>query len=104
MVGILVHGDNHFIVSGTMPDRTTAVDLLRHWSFIEIGAATPEHLIPYSIVTREFRENLRWAVVVAGETPVSHAVGELLRELAARGVEIYHVKGSSPGPPESPGR
>jgi hypothetical protein len=38
MVGILVHGDNHFIVRGPMPDPETALALTRHWSVIQIGA------------------------------------------------------------------
>jgi hypothetical protein len=38
MVGILVHGDNHFIVSSPLPDRDVARALIRHWSIIQIGA------------------------------------------------------------------
>ena len=38
MVGILVHGDNHFIVRGPLPDRDVARALVRHWSIIQIGA------------------------------------------------------------------
>jgi hypothetical protein len=30
MVGILVHGDNHFIVRGRLPDRDVARALIRH--------------------------------------------------------------------------
>jgi len=37
MVGILVHGDNHFIVRGPLPDRDLARALIRHWSIIQIG-------------------------------------------------------------------
>ena len=40
MVGILVHGDNHFIVRGRLPDRDVARALIRHWSIIQIGATT----------------------------------------------------------------
>jgi hypothetical protein len=40
MVGILVHGDNHFIVCGPLPDRDAARALIRHWSIIQIGATT----------------------------------------------------------------
>jgi len=32
MVGILVHGDNDFIVRGPLPDRDAARALIRHWS------------------------------------------------------------------------
>ncbi len=67
MVGILVHGDNHFIVHGPAPDRDTALALVRHWSLIGIGTVTPPALGQWRIVSREFRENLKWAVVVPGE-------------------------------------
>ena len=40
MVGILVHGDNHFIVRGPLPDRDAARALIRHWSIIQIAATT----------------------------------------------------------------
>jgi hypothetical protein len=89
MVGILVHGDNHFIVRGPLPDRATALALVRHWSWIQIGGTTPRALEPWQILSREFRENLEWAVVVAGDGEVSDAVAQLLRELAARGVVVH---------------
>ena len=89
MVGILVHGDNHFIVRGPLPDRETALGLVRHWSLIEIGSTTPVALDPWHIVNKEFRENLEWAVVVPAETAISPAVAQLLHELSARGVAIH---------------
>lgn len=89
MVGILVHGDNHFIVRGPLPDRGVALALVRHWSLIRIGATTPEPLRAWRISTREFREDLAWAVVVPGERPTSPAVALLLDELAQRGVAIH---------------
>ncbi len=88
MVGILVNGDNHFIVRGPLPDSETALALARHWSLIEIGATTPPALAEWQIVIREFRENLEWAVIVPADTDVSPAVQTLLDELAARGVII----------------
>ncbi len=91
MPGILVHGDNHFIVRGPRPDRTTALALVRHWSVIRIGAATPAELLPWTISTREFRENLEWAIVVPGESAHSPAVTQLLDELWARGIAILDV-------------
>jgi hypothetical protein len=94
-VGILVHGDNHFIVRGPLPDAAMAVALVRHWSVIRIGAETPKALQPWSISSREFREDLEWAVVVPGEGEVSPAVRQLLDELTARGVVIHRT------PPES---
>ena len=89
MAGILVHGDNHFIVRGPLPDRETALALVRHWFLIEIGSSTPAVLDSWRIVTKEFRENLEWAVVVPGDREISPAVAQLLDELAARGITIY---------------
>jgi hypothetical protein len=86
MAGILVHGDNHFIVHGPLPDRATAIALARHWSIIQIGRTTPPELDRWRITSREFRENLEWAVVVPGDGEISPAVAELLGELAARGI------------------
>ena len=88
MIGILVCGDNHFIVSGPLPDRATALALARHWSIIQIGQVTPPSLQSWSIVTRAFRENLEWAVVVPGDGEITPAVAQLLKELSARGIAI----------------
>ena len=88
MLGILVHGDNHFIVRGPLPGSETAHALARHWSVIQIGAATPPALNPWSISSREFRENLEWAVIVPGDGEISPAVAELLDELSGRGIAI----------------
>ena len=96
MVGILVHGDNHFIVRGPLPDREKALDLVRHWSLIQIGATTPPALERWQIVTREFRENLEWALVVPGAGDVSSAVKQLLDQLSERGIAI-HRRGLDPG-------
>jgi hypothetical protein len=91
MVGILVHGDNHFIVQGELPGREVAVALVRHWSVIQIGAVTPAGLARWRIVNRAFRENLEWAVVVPGEGETSAAVRTLLGEMVARGIEILDL-------------
>ena len=88
MVGILVHGDNHFIVRGPLPDPEVALALVRHWSLIQIGAATPPALVGWRIVSREFRENLEWAVVVRGAGEISPAVTILLDELRARNITV----------------
>jgi len=87
MIGILVHGDNHFIVRGPRPDRATALALVRHWSIIWIGSTTPPELAHWSISTKEFRENLAWAVIVPGDQAISPAVATLLSELSARGID-----------------
>jgi len=89
MVGILVSGDNHFIVRGPLPDRETALALVGQWSVIQIGATTPPNLSAWRIVTREFRENLEWAVVVGGDGEMSVSVRTLLDELSARGIQIH---------------
>jgi hypothetical protein len=91
MVGILVHGDNHFIVRGPKPDGETAAALARQWSLIRIGAETPQELQAWRISTREFREDLEWAVVVQGVGEMSAAVVVLLEEMRVRGVAIERV-------------
>ena len=87
MLGILVHGDNHFIVRGRKPSWPEALALVQHWSVIRIGALTPVELTEWTISTREFRENLQWAIVVPGDSAHSPAVVQLLEELRARGIE-----------------
>lgn len=89
MVGILVHGDNHFIVRGPLPAPDVAFALIRLWSLIQIGATTPPSLDRWRIISREFRENLEWAVVMPGDGEISPAVARLLDELSARGVIIH---------------
>ena len=90
MVGILVHGDNHFIVRGRLPDRDVARALIRHWSIIQIGATTPPSLEGWRISTKEFREDLEWAMIVPGDSEISPAVTQLLDELSARGITIHN--------------
>ena len=88
MIGILVCGENHFIVRGPLPDREAAMALARHWSIIQIGRTTPPSLQSWTIVTRAFREDLAWAVVVPVAGEVTPAVAQLLKELSARGIAI----------------
>jgi hypothetical protein len=89
MVGILVHGDNHFIVRGPLPNRDVALALIRHWSLIQIGATTPLSLDQWRISSRELRENLEWAVVVPADSEISPSVTQLLEELSSRGITIF---------------
>jgi hypothetical protein len=89
MVGILVLGNNHFIVRGPFPNRETALALAKHWSLIQIGQTTPTALHPWSISTREFRENLEWAVVAPGDGEITPAVAQLLEELSVRGTTTH---------------
>ena len=88
MVGILVHGNNHFILSGPSPDDATALVLVRHWTIIQIGEAKSSSFGQWEIKSKEFRENLEWAVIVPGEREISPGVAQLLGELSARGVAI----------------
>jgi hypothetical protein len=87
MVGILVHGNNHFILSGPQPSEPEALALVRNWSLIQIGEQKPQKFANWEIREKAFRENLEWAVLVPGERDVSPAVAELLAELSARGVQ-----------------
>ena len=89
MTGILVHGDNHFIVRGPLPNRDVALALVRRWSLIQIGATMPPAFDQWHIITQEFRENLEWAVVVPGDVEMSPAVTQLLGELSARGITVH---------------
>jgi hypothetical protein len=79
-------------VRGPLPGRDLALELARHWSLIQIGATTPTHLQRWRISTREFRENLEWAVLAPGDGEITTAVAQLLDELAARGVEILDAR------------
>ena len=88
MVGILVHGNNHFILSGPLPDEATAMALVRYWSIIQIGEAKSSSFGQWEIRSKEFRENLEWAVIVPGDRGVSPGLAQLLGELSARGVTI----------------
>ncbi len=90
-LGILVHGGNHFIVRGPRPTPGAARALVRQWSVIQIGATPLPELGAWRISTREFREDLEWAVVVPGEDETSPAVALLLDELSSRGVEIQKI-------------
>ena len=89
MLGILVDGDNHFIVAGPRPERGTALALARQWGVIQIGGAAP--ITGWEICTKAFREDLEWAVVVPASRPQSDAVAQLLAEMAARGIGIDQI-------------
>ena len=89
MLGILVHGDNHFIVQGPPPDEASARQLVRYWAVIQIGRETPLELKKWTIISRAFREDLEWAVLVPGEGERNPKVSLLLEELAQRGIAIH---------------
>ena len=91
MVGILVHGNNHFILSGPLPDEAMALALVRYWSIIQIGEVKSSSFGQWQIKSKEFRENLEWAVVVPGDRGVFPGVVQLLEELSNRGVAIRRL-------------
>jgi hypothetical protein len=92
MVGILVHGNNHYILSGPQPTEAEALTLARHWGVVRIGEPVSFMCGQWEIRTKEFRENLEWAVVVPGQREASPGVLELLAELTERGVVIQHLR------------
>jgi hypothetical protein len=97
MVGILIHGNNHFILGGPEPAKSTALALARHWSIIQIevlgGKEKPLRYEEWEIRTKEFRENLEWAVLVSGDGEICSGVTQLLAEVSARGISIKDYRG-----------
>ncbi len=91
MVGILVHGNNHFILSGPAPDDASALALARHWSTTQIGESKFSSFGQWEIRSKEFRENLAWAVILPGDREISMGVVQLLEELSARGVPVCRL-------------
>ena len=85
MVGILVHGNNHFILSGPLPDEATALALVRHWSIVQIGEARSSSFGQWQIRSKEFRENLEWAVIVPGDRETSPGVEQLVENFQLAG-------------------
>ena len=73
------------------PDEATSLALVRHWSIIQIGEAKSSSCGQWEIKSKEFRENLEWAVIVPDESEVSPGVALLLAELSARGVSIRRL-------------
>ncbi|GAC1631849.1 MAG: hypothetical protein NVS9B14_04310 [Candidatus Acidiferrum sp.] len=92
MVGILVHGNNHFILSGPEPTEEEAIATARHFSIVKLGEPVSNAFGNWEIRNSEFRENLEWALVVPGDAEVSPGVSTLLAELAERGVIIRACK------------
>ena len=90
-LGILVHGGNHLILSGPLPAPECARRLAAEFamSLVSLGCGPRCEFAAWQIRTREFRENLQWAVRLNPAEPASPAVSTLLEELAARGVPIH---------------
>src|SRR5258708_22888676 len=85
MVGILVHGGNHFIVRGPAPSRADALRLAHYWSIIQIGGKTPPRLERRRVTTREFRGDLGGGGVVRGKGGMTPPEAPLLGSFAAPG-------------------
>lgn len=94
MVGILLHGNNHFILSGPAPNAASALAIARHFSLIQIGEPISLSYEKWQIRDQEFRENLEWAVIVKGDRDISRGAAQLLEELSARGITVQECKGS----------
>jgi hypothetical protein len=62
-------------VRGPLPDGDVAPAFVWHWSGVQIGATTTTPLDQWHIVSREFRENLKWAAVISGDGEPSAAFG-----------------------------
>jgi hypothetical protein len=92
MVGILVHGNNHFILRGPCPTEAEAMRLARYWSIVQIGEVKSQKFERWEIRNKEFRENLEWAVIVPGDREISRAIEELLTELQDRGAVIRQIR------------
>jgi hypothetical protein len=92
MVGILVHGNNHYILSGPAPDEATALALAWRRSIIQIGQAKSSPFGQWQIKSKEFRENLELAVIVPGDREPSLGATQLPGELSARGVTIRRLR------------
>ena len=85
-VGILIFGDNHLLLRGPQPTLVQARAMARHWSVIRLGEPAGVSFDKWTISTKEFREELFWAVAVPGDRARSAAVTQLVNELSARGV------------------
>ena len=92
MVGILVHGNNHFILSGPEPTEAEAIAIARQLSLVKVGEPASSTFEKWQVRNKEFRENLEWAVVVPGDSELSPGASKLLGELAERGVVISACK------------
>jgi hypothetical protein len=73
--------------------KPIALALAWHWSVIQIGEVKSPSFGQWEIRSKEFRENLEWAVIVPGDREPSPGVMQLLGELSARGVTIRRLSG-----------
>src|ERR1700689_2852257 len=101
MVGILVHGNNHFILRGPAPDAAEAATLARHWSIIQIGEERSLRFGEWEIRTKKFRKTQEGAGgggTGGGDGDISSGVQQMRGELAARGVESHDYRNTPRAP------
>ncbi len=98
-LGLLVYGDNHLVLRGPRPAVAEALAMAAHFGLSVATIAgkldRSGEFSGWTISRREFREDLAWAIVLPAGTVHSPAIGQLLDELAARGVVIDSVKETS---------
>jgi hypothetical protein len=54
MVGILVHGNNDFILSGPLPEEVAALALVRHSSIVQTGETRSSSFGQWQISRKSF--------------------------------------------------
>lgn len=94
-LGLIVFGHDHFLIRGPLPAAATALELVRRWIFpgVEDLLGMKPPLTQWHITTREFREDIEWAIVMERVEAPSEAVAQLLREVEARGVPVQRIPG-----------
>ncbi len=96
-LGLIVHGEDHFLIRGPKPDAAMARYLVRRWIFPSIEdllGTSPPIPADWKITTSEFRENIEWTIVLSCAQSPSPAVAQLVAEVAARGVAVEYLSGS----------
>lgn len=89
--GLLTHRDNHHILQGPCPTPDQARRLVFELEYPDPLRQPSPLRAQWVVVSRAFRDQLEWAVVVGAEERCGEAVRVLLKELAARGVQSVLV-------------
>lgn len=80
-LGLIVCGEDHFLIRGVKPDLEMARYLVRRWTFPSVDdvlGLSPPMPSGWRITTKEFREDISWVIVLACSSVVSEAVRQLL--------------------------
>ena len=96
-LGLIVYGEDHFLIRGPKPDAVMARYLVRRWIFPSIEdllRTSPPIPADWQITTSEFRENIEWTIVLSCDQDPTAAVAQLVSEIAARGVAVEYFSGS----------